>query len=86
MSEHCRLLELLDDLLLFNLGLEHELFPLLIELGFPDLSGFFLHPVLLLLGLFLELQFLHLLVILSHDLTLIPLLESLGVILPLVPH
>ena len=48
LPEHRCFLQLHDNLLLLNLGLEHELLPFLVELCLPILSGFLLHSILFL--------------------------------------
>ena len=72
--------QLLNDLLLVDFCLEHELLPLFIQLSLPDFSCLLLHPCVLLRTLLLQVQFFKFFILVSHEFTLFPLFQSLSIV------
>ena len=72
--------QLLDQLLLFNLGLQHEFLPLLIQLCFSDFASFFFHSALLFQCVFGQVLLSEFFVFRSHVFTLFPFLEALSIV------
>lgn len=76
--------ELLYQLLLLDLGLEHLEAPFLVQLGFPLLAGLLLHDGLRLFRALSQLLGAKSIVLTSHGFALTPLPETLGIVVGLV--